>query len=135
MQVKALDHIHIYSRNPEASQAFWERHFSAKQVFTTKNAHHQEINIYQVGNQRLAFSAFPPGHTPSDRGEVSAEAGREGMGPGGMHLGINVVDVKAAAAELSAAGVKVHTDPAEAYGVTFVYVEAPDGVMIELTQY
>jgi catechol 2,3-dioxygenase-like lactoylglutathione lyase family enzyme len=52
-----------------------------------------------------------------------------------MHLGINVADVRSAVAELQAAGVTVHSEPAEAYGTTFAYVEAPDGVLIELTQY
>lgn len=135
MQVKAIDHIHIYGADPHASLAFWERHFGAKKLMETKNAHHQDVLIVTVGGQGMAFSEFPPGVVPPQPG-VSAQAGREGMSPGGvMHLGINVDDVRAAAAELRAAGVKVHTEPAEAYGVTFAYVEAPDGVLIELTQY
>lgn len=135
MQVKAIDHIHIYGTDPRASLAFWERHFGAKKLMETKNAHHQDVLIVTVGGQGMAFSEFPPGVVPPQSG-VSAQAGREGMSSGGvMHLGINVDDVRAAAAELRAAGVKVHTEPAEAYGVTFAYVEAPDGVLIELTQY
>lgn len=136
MHVKALDHIHIYGRDPHASLAFWERHFGAKKVMETKNIHHQDVLIVQVAGQGIAFSEFPPGLTPATPASVSAQAGSEGMSPVGvMHLGINVDDVRAAASELQAAGVKVHTQPAEAYGVTFAYVEAPDGVLIELTQY
>jgi catechol 2,3-dioxygenase-like lactoylglutathione lyase family enzyme len=136
MQVKALDHIHIYSLNPAASIAFWEKHFGAKKVFETKNEHHQAVLIYQVGTAGLAFSEYPPGKVPAKAEPVGAAEGREGMSRGGvMHLGVNVEDVKAAVAELKAAGAKVHTEPAVAYGVTFAYVEAPDGVMLELTQY
>lgn len=136
MQVKALDHIHVYSTAPQASVAFWERHFGAKRVMETKNAHHQAVHILQVGGQGLAFSEFPPGLAPARPVESPVHTAREGMGASGvMHLGLNVADVRAAVAELRAAGVKVHTEPAEAYGVTFAYVEAPDGVLIELTQY
>jgi catechol 2,3-dioxygenase-like lactoylglutathione lyase family enzyme len=58
-----------------------------------------------------------------------------GWAGGVMHLGVNVTDVRAAVAELAAAGVSVHLEPVEAYGTTSAYVEAPDAVLIELTQY
>lgn len=136
MQVKSIDHIHIYSLDTAASQSFWEKHFGAKKVFETKNAHHQGVYIFQVGNQGIAFSEYPPGMAPNHPVSVGEKTGREGMGPAGvMHLGINVVDVHAAVTELKEAGVTVHTEPAVAYGTTFAYVEAPDGVLIELTQY
>lgn len=135
MNVKSIDHIHIYSHDPAASQAFWEQHFGATKVMEAKNAHHQVIHILQVAGQGLALSEFPPGMTPAPR-SVEPGAGREGLGFGGvMHLGINVADVHAAVDELEAAGVTIHSKPAEAYGTTFAYVEAPDGVLIELTQY
>jgi catechol 2,3-dioxygenase-like lactoylglutathione lyase family enzyme len=136
MQVKSIDHIHIYSIDIAHSQAFWERHFGAKKVFETKNAHHQAVHIFQVGNHGLALSDFPPGMAPERPISAGSASGREGLGLGGvMHIGINVVNVHEAVVELKAAGVTVHTEPAEAYGTTFAYVEAPDGVLIELTQY
>lgn len=136
MQVKSIDHIHIYTLDSAASEAFWKQHFGAKQVFETKNAHHQAVHILQVGNQNLAFSDFPPGMAPERPISAGSVKGREGLGFGGvMHLGINVADVREAVTELKAAGITVHTEPAEAYGTTFAYVEAPDGVLIELTQY
>jgi catechol 2,3-dioxygenase-like lactoylglutathione lyase family enzyme len=136
MQVKSIDHIHIYSVDPYASLAFWERHFGARKVFETKNVHHQAVHITQLGGQGVAFSEYPPGMAPERAVATSPASGREGLGLGGvMHLGINVADVRSAVAELQAAGVTVHSEPAEAYGTTFAYVEAPDGVLIELTQY
>ncbi len=135
MQVKALDHIHVYSKDPQASMEFWQKHFEAKKVFETKNAHHQAVHILQIGSSALAFSEFPPGKEPP-AASIPESAAREGMGVTGvMHLGINVHDVAAAVAELRQGGVKVLTDPAEAYGTTFAYVETPDGVLVELTQY
>jgi catechol 2,3-dioxygenase-like lactoylglutathione lyase family enzyme len=138
MQIKSLDHIHIYSLRPEAAVEFWQRHFGAEQVMETKNNLHQAVLIVRVGGQHLAFSEFPPELRPAEPPRVTAAAGQTGTGPGGsgvMHLGINVADVHAAVAELAAAGVPVHSQPVLAYGTTSAYVEAPDGVLIELTQY
>jgi catechol 2,3-dioxygenase-like lactoylglutathione lyase family enzyme len=136
MQVKSIDHIHIYSADPAASVAFFSRHFGAQKVFETKNAHHQDVHILQVGGQGVALSAYPPGTAPKRSGLDDAEA-RDGVAPaaGVMHLGFNVEDVAAAVRELREAGVRVHTEPDEAYGTTFAYVSTPDGVLIELTQY
>ncbi len=136
MQVKSMDHVHIYSLTPDKSVAFWQRHFGAEKIFEAKNNHDQAVHILRVGGQNLAFSEFPPGMTPSKPNVVAAKAGHNGMGLGGvMHLGINVADVRAAISDLRASGVKVHSEPVEAHGVTFAYVEAPDGVLVELTQY
>jgi catechol 2,3-dioxygenase-like lactoylglutathione lyase family enzyme len=136
MQLKALDHIHIYSLHLDRSVEFWQRHFAAEKVFETKNHLDQAVVILRVGGQNVAFSEFPPGLVPAEPPRVAAPAGRTGTGAGGvMHLGINVADIRAAVAELAAAGVPVHMQPVEAYGTTSAYVEAPDGVLIELTQY
>jgi catechol 2,3-dioxygenase-like lactoylglutathione lyase family enzyme len=52
------------------------------------------------------------------------------------HIGLRVADVRAALRELSAAGVRVLSEPvSEPTGLTFAYVAAPDGVVLELTQY
>lgn len=137
MQARSLDHIHIYARDPQASMAFWHRHFDARKILETQNIHHQEVHLLQIGGggPAIAFSEPPPG-IPLPDAPITDAAGREGMGARGvMHLGVNVPDVRAAVAELRDAGVRVLTEPAEAYGVTFAYVEAPDGVLIELTQY
>ena len=136
MHVKSIDHIHIYAADPAASVEFFCRHFGAQKVFETKNAHHQQVSILQVGGQGIALSEYPPGTPPKTPALSEAEA-REGMGPaaGIMHLGFNVEDVAAAVRELRDAGVRVHTEPDEAYGTTFAYCSTPDGVVIELTQY
>lgn len=138
MQIKALDHIHVYSLQPDRAVEFWQRHFGAEKVLETKNNLHQAVVILRVGGQHLAFSEFPPELRPAEPPKVAAAAGSTGTGAGGggvMHLGINVADIHAAVDELAAAGVPVHLQPVLAYGTTSAYVEAPDGVLIELTQY
>jgi catechol 2,3-dioxygenase-like lactoylglutathione lyase family enzyme len=135
MNVVSVDHIHIYSIDPRASIDFWKRYFGGESVFQTKNVHDQDVDLIRVGGQVLAFSEFPPGRAPAEP-SVDATAGREGMSAAGvMHLGIHVDSVAAAAAELDRAGVLVYGEPAGAHGVTFAYVQAPDGVLVELTEY
>ena len=136
MQIKSIDHIHIYSLHLDRSVEFWQKHFAGEKVLETKNHLHQAVVILRVGGQNLAFSEFPPELVPKEPPKVSAAAGSTGTGLAGvMHLGINVGEVRGAVAELAAAGVPVHLQPVEAYGTTSAYVEAPDGVLIELTQY
>ena len=136
MNVKSIDHIHVYSADPAASVAFFCQHFGAEKLFDTKNAHHQDVNILKVGGQGIAFSANPPGMTPKASTLTEAEA-RDGVAAaaGIMHLGFHVEDVAVAVRELREAGVAVHSDPDEAYGTTFAYVSTPDGILVELTQY
>ena len=57
-------------------------------------------------------------------------------GFGVAHFGLRVEDIFAAIAELSASGVRVLAEPqSEPSGLTYAYIAAPDGVVIELTQY
>ncbi|HEU4404871.1 MAG TPA: VOC family protein [Polyangiaceae bacterium] len=135
MHVASVDHIHVYGLDPLASVAFWQRHFGGESVFQTKNVHDQDVHLVRVGAQVLAFSEFPPGRAPGPPA-ADAAAALEGMSAAGvMHLGVRVRDVAAAAAELRRAGVPVYGEPRAAHGVTFVYVQAPDGVLVELTEY
>jgi len=135
MNVKSLDHIHIGCRDVERALGYYRRHFQAKDVAVLKNIHGQALTLIDVGGKVLALSDFPPGvELPATAPDP--DAAREGVSRGGvMHLGINVEDVVAAVTELRAAGEPIHAEPVTAEGVTFAYVEAPDGVLIELTQY
>jgi lactoylglutathione lyase len=52
------------------------------------------------------------------------------------HFGLRVANVDAAIAELSASGVPILSRPVqERSGLTYAYIAAPDGVVVELTQY
>jgi hypothetical protein len=46
-----------------------------------------------------------------------------------------VADVKAAVEDLAGAGVEILAQPVDAPDITYAYVGAPDGVVLELTQY
>ncbi len=53
-----------------------------------------------------------------------------------LKLGLRVADVEASLTELRAGGVRVLSQAVrEPPGLTYAYVAAPDGVVIELTEY
>ena len=56
MQVKSIDHIHIYSSDPAASQAFWERHFGAARVFDGDTGY--LLAVHTVPGARITDAAF-----------------------------------------------------------------------------
>jgi len=134
MHVESVDHIHVYCGDPEASAAFYTRHFEASEVLRNNNLQ-SEIRIFlALGGQLLVLGPFPAGHGPAAALEPGDGAYRSGFGV--AHIGLNVANVDAAVAELSAAGVAILSEPAtEPSGLRFAYVAAPDGVVLELTEY
>jgi lactoylglutathione lyase len=134
MQVESLDHIHIYATEPEESASFYQRHFEAKTVLRNTNANGDARIFLSLGGQILVLGSFPSGLTAS--APPAAADGAYGHGFGVAHFGLRVADVRAAISELSAAGVRVLGQPVrETSGLTYAYVAAPDGVVVELTQY
>lgn len=134
MKVESLDHIHIYAAEPETSAQFYQRHFEAKLVHRNTNANGDLRIFLALGGRILVVGGFPRGLAPSAPPEVGDGAYSHGFGV--AHFGLRVADVHAAVAELSASGGRVLSRPiSEPSGLTYAYVAAPDGVVLELTQY
>ena len=134
MQVKSLDHIHIYAADPERSAQFYQRHFEAKLIVRNKNANGDTRIFLALGGQVVVVGDFPVGLSAVRPPEPGDGAYAHGFGI--AHIGLRVEDVPTAVAELSAAGIAILSEPVhEVSGLTYAYVEAPDGVIIELTQY
>ncbi|MBW2288669.1 MAG: VOC family protein [Deltaproteobacteria bacterium] len=134
MRVESLDHIHIYCEDPEASAAFYTHHFEAAEVLRNSNSQGALRIFLGLGGQVLVLGPFPAGHVPAAAPEPGDGAYHHGFGV--AHIGLRVADVATAVAELSAAGVAILSTPVtESTGLTFAYVAAPDGVVLELTQY
>ncbi|MBW2274961.1 MAG: VOC family protein [Deltaproteobacteria bacterium] len=134
MQVESLDHIHIYAADPEASARFYTDHFEAKLVLRNTNANGDTRIFLALGGQVLVLGSFPAGLVPALPPE--AGDGAYGHGFGVAHFGLRVASVRAALQELSASAVRILSEPVrEQSGLTYAYVAAPDGVVIELTQY
>ena len=134
MQVKSLDHIHIYAADPEESARFYVHHFEAKEILRNTNVNGDTRIFVSLGKQVLVLGAFPSGHIPAPPPEAGDGAYRHGFGV--AHFGLRVEDVDEAVEELSAAGVRLLGERVrEPSGLTYAYVAAPDGVVLELTQY
>lgn len=134
MRVESLDHIHIYAEDPEASARFYEHHFEAKEVHRNTNRNGDVRLFLALGGQIVVVGAFPAGMAPSAPPDPGDGAYLHGFGV--SHFGLRVLDLAMAIQELSAAGIRVLNEPQqEASGLAYAYIAAPDGVVIELTQY
>ena len=134
MNVLSLDHIHIYSAEPEESARFYTHHFNATPVHRNTNINGDLRIFLSLGGQVLVVGSFPSGMAPVHPPNAGDGAYEHGFGV--AHFGLRVEDVFAAIAELSASGVQVLAEPqSEPSGLTYAYIAAPDGVVVELTQY
>ena len=132
--MESLDHIHIYATEPEKSARFYEHHFEAKPVLRNTNASGDTRIFLALGGQILVIGSFPGGLSPASPPEAGDGAYSHGFGV--AHFGLRVEDVASAIAELSDSGVRVLAQPlCEPSGLTYAYIAAPDGVVVELTQY
>ena len=134
MHIESLDHIHVYGADPEASALFYIKHFDAIEMLRNENVHGQTRIFLSLGGVFLVLGPFPPGIEPSSPPE--AGDGAYSLGFGVAHFGLKVADVEQAAAELRKAGVVLLGEPVhESTGLSYCYLAAPDGVVVELTQY
>jgi len=134
MQIKSLDHIHIYAADPDSSAHFYIEHFEANPIARNTNVNGDARIFLALGGQILVLGAFPGGHAPAAPPEPGDGTYRHGFGV--AHFGLRVDDVKAAVLELAEGDVPVLSRPVrEPSGLTYAYIAAPDGVVVELTQY
>jgi lactoylglutathione lyase len=133
MRVAAFDHVHVYAADPDRTIEFYRRHFGAELVGHLRNADGDTNRFLLLGGQLLVIGGFPPGMAPAATPPPGDGALTSGFGV--AHVGINVDDVDAAVRELEAAGVPVLSPVRQGGLVRYAYVQAPDGVVIELTAY
>ncbi len=130
--ISALDHIHIYAADPEASLAFYRRHFGAETLGTLPNRAGTGNHFLILGGQYLVISAFPPSMEPREAPEPGDGALRTGYGV--AHFGLQTDDLEGLVATLERADVHVHAPPTGQGAIRYAYISAPDGVVIELVQ-
>jgi len=134
MQIKSLDHLHIYAAQPELSAAFYIEHFEATLIAENKNNNGDKRIFLSLGGQVLVLGDFPKGLEPKRL--PACGDGAYAVGHGVSHFGLRVTDVAAALEELRETSVDILSLPVtENSGLTYAYIAAPDGVVIELTQY
>jgi catechol 2,3-dioxygenase-like lactoylglutathione lyase family enzyme len=119
----AFDHIHLRSRDPEATAAWFARMLGA-QVLRSAPQGQPRIDL-KLGGQDIFIAQTDDSVGPAPR---SPHHGLD-------HFGLRVADLDAAAAALKAQGVTFTMEPREARpGVRIAFIEGPDAVCIELLE-
>jgi len=133
MKINFFDHVHIYSRDPDASLEFYRRCFNSHPVGSFQDSHDQKNVFVSLGGNLLVIGPYPPGI--KSRKPPAAGNGALKNGYGISHFGINVKNLESSLMHLKAMGVEPFIGPESASFLNYVYIQAPDGVIIELTEY
>lgn len=131
--ITSFDHVHLYSADLDGSLAFYQRVLGAEKVGSIPNDHGGKNHVLLLGGQHLVLSDYPPGLAPREPAQRADGALSHGFGV--AHLGLNVRHLERFVQRLRSAGVEVHDAPRGSGAVRYVYFTAPDGVVVELTEY
>ena len=131
--ITSFDHIHLYSADLDATLSFYENTLGAEPIGALPNSHGGHNHLLLLGGQVLALSENPPGIEPKNPPKHGDGALTHGFGV--AHLGLNVDELAPIIRRLEAAGIEVHAEPRGTGPIRYVYFTAPDGVVIELTEY
>ena len=120
------DHIHLRSRDPEATAKYYHDMFDARVVETIQTDGRPRVDLNIDGMTICIARAQPDQNIPSapDRPYVGLD-----------HLGFQVDDLDEAAAELRQRGAEFFSEPRLLRpGLKIAFVRAPDGVRIEIVE-
>lgn len=125
----AINHVHLRARDPEATAAWYEKHFEAKIVSNREVLPGTiTIGMEMGGPVRLNVSSQPKGDSDQSGSAVLTHLGLE-------HFGFDVTDLAAELARLEGLGIRTVLPSTEVVGGTkLAYIEGPDDVLIELVQ-
>jgi lactoylglutathione lyase len=120
-----FDHVHIFSRDPEATAAFYERNLGA-----------EVIRSMQQGKPRIDLKLGGANIFILDVSQdPKAGAGPSHPHQGLDHFGFEVKEIDKVCAELKAKGVVFTRGPETVRpGVRIAFLTAPEGVSIELLE-
>jgi catechol 2,3-dioxygenase-like lactoylglutathione lyase family enzyme len=120
----AIDHVHLRSPDPERTAAFYVEMLAAKPVGRMQNGAALRVML-DLGGLPLFIEQVPP--------DVAGPPAPPFLGI--EHIGLVVDDMDAAAAELRGKGVVFVVEPTSPRpGVKIAFIQAPDGVRIEILQ-
>jgi catechol 2,3-dioxygenase-like lactoylglutathione lyase family enzyme len=123
MSAFRFDHIHLRSPDPEAAAAFYAQHLGAEIKDRVMNGEALRV-ILNLSGVNLFIEQVP----------ATTAAAPVPPFQGVEHFGL-VDDLAATAAALKAAGVTFTMEPkALRPGLSIAFIQAPDGVRVELLQ-
>jgi len=133
MKVHRLDHIHIYSSEPDASRLFFVDVFEAAELGSASGSDGGVRYFLRLGGLTLVVAPYPAGVDP-----VLPKTYRDGIfrhGYGIGHFGLHVENVDEAVETVRQRGARILAEPREFAGARFAYIGAPDGVIVELLEH
>lgn len=120
----ALDHVHLRSPDPERAAGFYIDMLGAEPVGRMQNGAALRV-VLDLGGLRLFIEQAPP-DAPSPPAPPFL---------GVEHIGLAVRDMDAAVAELRSKGAHFVVEPhSPRPGFKMAFVQAPDGVRVEILQ-
>jgi catechol 2,3-dioxygenase-like lactoylglutathione lyase family enzyme len=118
------DHLHLRSTDPEGAARFYTEMLGAKRTGELMSGNALRVML-NLGGLNLFLEEVPPG-TPSTPKPPFL---------GIEHVGLAVTGFDAAVAELKAKGVVFVKEPSSPRpGVKIAFIQAPDGVQIEILE-
>jgi catechol 2,3-dioxygenase-like lactoylglutathione lyase family enzyme len=125
MAAFTYDHVHLRSRDPDATAAFYERMFGATVRRSTHGDGSPRVDLDLGG---LTVFIAPVREDRTGPPPTSPYLGLE-------HLGLAVTGIDAAAAELKAKGAEFTLEPTTVRpGVRIAFLRGPENVSIELLE-
>ena len=121
-----FDHIHLLSRDPKATAAYYRKMFDARVIEGFSADGKPRIDLDLNGQKIFIFKVEPGEDLPA--------------APGGRYLGLDhfgliVDDLDATIAELKRRGAEFATEPRTlGPGLKIVFLRAPENVRIEVLQ-
>ena len=133
MKIESFDHVHIYSREPEEAAKFYMSFFGSEKLYQKMEAGGLRFFLL-LGGQIIVIGPFPSHRAVSKSIDLDENPYQHQIGLD--HFGIRVKNLGAAVKELREQGVQVLAEPVSgSSGISYAFIAAPDGVIIELTQY
>jgi catechol 2,3-dioxygenase-like lactoylglutathione lyase family enzyme len=133
MRIRRLDHIHIYSVDPESSVGYYTEVFGAAAVGNARTSRGGTMHFVRLGGLALVLAPYPPGVEPGIPPVYDDGTYQRGFGV--AHFGLHVDELADAVESVRRLGGRILSEPREHAGLRFAYVGAPDGVIIELLEY
>lgn len=133
MKIHRLDHLHIYSIDPEGSSRFYREIFGAEVIGTARSSQGAAMHFLRLGGVALVLAPYPPGIEPGTPPTYCDGTYEHGFGV--AHFGLHVDGLEAAVESVRRSGGTILSEPRENAGLRFAYVGAPDGVIVELLEH
>jgi catechol 2,3-dioxygenase-like lactoylglutathione lyase family enzyme len=125
MTAFTFDHIHLFTRDPEATAKFYADMFGAEIVRTMQGGK-PRLDLKLGGGDIFILDVS---------GDPKAGAGPSHPHQGLDHFGLSVKDIDKVCAELKAKGARFTRGPETIRpGIRIAFIEGPEGVSIEILE-